>query len=481
MSDHCHNNGSSLEEPQNGSHHLALVPDSPCLQPLTYPGDSLAHHSSPQGTPVCKAYPSPVAKHEEVVAKGSLFLQTLGKFHATVGTKFMVPVIGGKELDLHLLYVEVTSRGGLQQVIKDRKWKDITAIFNFPPTATNASFVLRKYYISLLYHYEQVYFFGAQGQPIPPPAALPAPSPVSHSKNINELANPPSVEAKSLLKKRKRVDPMSSMGHPVTGVIDGKFENAYLITVMVGSEKLRGVLYEMPAGVSGEQFLQAPSCTNNSNNGDTASGVRPRRRRRRKDEMKKRDPDHPKPNRSGYNFFFAEQHTKLKALHPGKDREISKMIGDSWNKLTEEAKAVYQELGLKDKERYKSEMEEYRERQKAHSQDKGILVSRNEGSNQGLENHIKIQFQDQGVPLTRNEDSNQALDNNSDLLKHQPDQSLSLQLGIQGNGFKVAQLSDKAGMVGADMSIKQESLAGTKMSTEQENSQGSDCKNMVLG
>jgi hypothetical protein len=111
---------------------------------------------------------------------------------------------------------------------------------------------------------------------------------------------------------------------------------------------------------------------------------------------------------------------------------------------------------LKDKERYKSEMEEYRERQKVHSQD-------------------------QGVPLTRNEDSNQALDNNSDLLKHQPDQSLSLQVGIQGNGFKGAQLSDKAGMVGADMSIKRESLAGTKMSTELENSQGSDCKNMVLG
>jgi hypothetical protein len=37
------------------------------------------------------------------------------------------------------------------------------------------------------------------------------------------------------------------MGHPVTGVIDGEFENAYLIAMMVGSEKLRGVLYEMSA------------------------------------------------------------------------------------------------------------------------------------------------------------------------------------------------------------------------------------------
>ena len=115
-----------------------------------------------------------------------------------------------------------------------RKWKDITTIFNFPPTTTDASFVLHKYYITLLYHYEQVYFFGAQGQPIPPPAnlslhhvsnvllfpttcangivifylyfstAFPAPNHVSHSTNINELSNPSSVEAKYLLKKKKK-------------------------------------------------------------------------------------------------------------------------------------------------------------------------------------------------------------------------------------------------------------------------------------
>lgn len=39
----------------------------------------------------------------------------------------------------------------------------MTAVFNFPSTATNASFVLRKYYVSLLRHYEQIYFFKAQG------------------------------------------------------------------------------------------------------------------------------------------------------------------------------------------------------------------------------------------------------------------------------------------------------------------------------
>lgn len=48
------------------------------------------------------------------------------------------------------------------QIVRDRRWKEVTAVFNFPSTATNASFVLRKYYNSLLLHYEQIYYFKAQ-------------------------------------------------------------------------------------------------------------------------------------------------------------------------------------------------------------------------------------------------------------------------------------------------------------------------------
>lgn len=45
------------------------------------------------------------------------------------------------------------------QVIRDRRWKEITGAFRFPSSITSASFVLRKYYLSLLYHFEQVYYF----------------------------------------------------------------------------------------------------------------------------------------------------------------------------------------------------------------------------------------------------------------------------------------------------------------------------------
>ncbi|XVF33829.1 hypothetical protein REPUB_Repub18cG0004700 [Reevesia pubescens] len=35
-------------------------------------------------------------------------------------------------------------------------------VFRFPTTITSASFVLRKYYLSLLFHFEQDYYFRKQ-------------------------------------------------------------------------------------------------------------------------------------------------------------------------------------------------------------------------------------------------------------------------------------------------------------------------------
>ncbi|WOH13524.1 hypothetical protein DCAR_0833034 [Daucus carota subsp. sativus] len=269
-------------------------------------------------------YPQPLARYEDVVASGKLFMDTLGKLHATMGTKFMIPVIGGKDLDLHHLFVEVTSRGGIGRVLGEKRWKEVTATFSFPSSATNASFILRKYYLSLLQHYEQVYYFKAKGWT------------------------------------QSAVVPATAATPTVTGVIDAKFESGYLVTVTIGSETLRGVLYQIPQN-GADQVKQNISTGSKANDTATATGVQ-RRKRRKKCEMKKRDPAHPKPNRSGYNFFFAEQHARLKPMYPGKDRDISRMIGELWNKLNEPGKAVYQEKAVRDKERYRIEMDDYRER-----------------------------------------------------------------------------------------------------------------------
>nr|KJB30111.1 hypothetical protein B456_005G130200 [Gossypium raimondii] len=311
-------------------------------------------------------YPPPLARYEDVAACPKLFLSTLEKLHATMGTKFMIPIIGGKELDLHKLFVEVTSRGGIEKIIKERRWKEVTAIFNFPSTATNASFVLRKYYLSLLHHYEQIYFFKARGW-------VPVSSDPFRSQSITQIhtqgAIRPAIDVHAAAVQQPRVNIADSpaarqsttAGSPVIGVIDGKFESGYLVTVTIGSEKLKGVLYQ----ASDDAAPEAPHCygafSSQSVTPHATSGVQ-RRRRRKKSEIKRRDPAHPKPNRSGYNFFFAEQHARLKPLHPGQDREISRMIGEQWNKLTESEKSVYQEKALEDKERYRVEMEDYREK-----------------------------------------------------------------------------------------------------------------------
>ncbi|MCO5597268.1 hypothetical protein L7F22_051344 [Adiantum nelumboides] len=301
------------------------------------------------------AYPPALASHEAVVADRDLFYDTLNKFHASLGTRLSIPTIGGKELDLHLLYVEVSSRGGLEQVIRERKWKEVTVVFHFPPTTTSASFVLRKYYVSLLHHYEQVYFFGTQGSLVTPPvtASIPNQSPGHQSVDNGSMINNGLENGELVIKKRRRriedspqlqeADFAVPIGHAVSGVIDGKFERGYLVTVTVGTEKLRGILYHLPLENVTPQFASVSEMAKGVVM-DSAPEVRRRRRRRRKDEMPKKDPNAPKPNRSGYNFFFQEHRKRLKALHPDKDKELSKMIGELWNKQTEEERAITEQI-----------------------------------------------------------------------------------------------------------------------------------------
>ncbi|CAI8591665.1 unnamed protein product [Vicia faba] len=306
-------------------------------------------------TPIFHSYPEPLAKYDDVVANPKLFMVTLEKLHASMGTKFMIPIIGGKELDLCRLFIEVTSRGGIEKLMKERRWKEVTAAFNFPSTATNASFVLRKYYSSLLYHYEQIYYFRANRWTPAPSDSLDNQSTMTIPPSITQFLQPSPV-TQSVIFQKSGLNNASELpqGSSLAGVIDGKFESGYLVSVSLGSDILKGVLYESPKSIM----------INNNSVAGTALGVQRRRRRRKKSEIKRRDPAHPKPNRSGYNFFFAEQHARLKLLNQTMDKDISRMIGELWNNLKDSEKTVYQEMAIKDKERYKAEMDDYRDKLK---------------------------------------------------------------------------------------------------------------------
>ncbi|KAJ7966924.1 High mobility group B-like protein [Quillaja saponaria] len=297
-----------------------------------------------------KHYPAPLASHEDVVKDPLVFWDTLRRFHFVMGTKFMIPVIGGKELDLHILYVEVTRRGGFEKVVAEKKWREVGNMFMFSPTTTSASFVLRKHYYSLLYHYERVYLFKFQDAVHTPPASFP----VSNPSWRPELAI---VEYSP-----KQITDRPGSHNEATGMIEGKFDCGYLVSVKFGSEVLKGVLYHPEQSDPSTSVSQSHGAIVPYNPKPCRPGMRRRRRRSRR--RGGGDPNYPKPNRSGYNFFFAEKHYKLKALYPNREREFTKMIGQAWNSLSPEERVVYQNIGVKDKERYKRELGEYKEKMK---------------------------------------------------------------------------------------------------------------------
>ncbi|XP_028117029.1 putative high mobility group B protein 11 isoform X4 [Camellia sinensis] len=203
------------------------------------------HHSN-------KSYPPPEALYDQIVQNPDVFLAKLKGFHDSFGTRFKVPTMGGKALDLHRLFLEVTSRGGIEKVwyllrhcniefafgllctvdfqftyiesrkgifnpsnvIKDRRWKEVISVFNFPSTITSASFVLHP----------------ASRTPVNGSAA-------------------PYVLEDGATKNQRPVNLILEPGNTVSGTIDAKFDNGYLITVKLGSEKLKGVLYHTPSSL----------------------------------------------------------------------------------------------------------------------------------------------------------------------------------------------------------------------------------------
>ncbi|CAI5973295.1 unnamed protein product [Closterium sp. NIES-64] len=280
-----------------------------------------------------------------------------------MGGSLRIPQMGGRELDLHLLYREVTGRGGLMQVIADRKWRDVTIPFDFPPTTTSASYVLRKFYINLLHHFEQTYFFNRQGPLVPPP-------PLTHfprkrgARRMQGFEAPPPPQ-------------LANIGRNISGIIRSKCDNGYFITVPMGDQVLHGILYHPPSTASSSPFAppQPVSFLLNAFSLDSAlirsqtHGRRRRRKRRRRAELLAAAAGGvpgvvvpPKQNRTGYNFFFGEQRMKLKADMPDvPDREISRLIGQRWMALSPQDRIPYQEQAERDRKQHVAEMMEYNE------------------------------------------------------------------------------------------------------------------------
>ncbi|CAF2269519.1 high mobility group B protein 10 [Brassica rapa] len=125
------------------------------------------------------------------------------------------------------------------------------------------------------------------------------------------------------------------LGSKIEGIIDGKFDKGYLVTINMGPQELTGVLYH-----------SAPSETP--------------RRRKKKAKLCHVYSLRPKFPRSGYNFFFSEEYKRLKAANAEQEHYLAKEIGNNWRNLSPSDREVYQEKGAEDIERYKREMAVYK-------------------------------------------------------------------------------------------------------------------------
>lgn len=63
------------------------------------------------------------------------------------------PVLGGRRLDLYKIFQVVSASGGFDEVTKNRGWKQVGDIFQFPSTCTNSAYILKGVYIRNLVKY----------------------------------------------------------------------------------------------------------------------------------------------------------------------------------------------------------------------------------------------------------------------------------------------------------------------------------------
>mmetsp|Transcript_15454 Transcript_15454/g.63046 ORF Transcript_15454/g.63046 Transcript_15454/m.63046 type:complete len:321 (-) Transcript_15454:127-1089(-) len=87
------------------------------------------------------------------------FYHDLHEFMASVGQPIQrLPTLGFKELDLWVLYKEVTRRRGVDAVIAKKQWKEVADALNLPASCTDSGFRLRLHYTKYLEQYEKAHF-----------------------------------------------------------------------------------------------------------------------------------------------------------------------------------------------------------------------------------------------------------------------------------------------------------------------------------
>lgn len=105
----------------------------------------------------------------QVADDSNLFDQALSQLHKDLGTRYRVPFIPGSSVNLHRLYLEVISHGGVEQVAAQSLWPDVASAIGCVSPMRNLYDVLQQLYLDALFDFEQLYFHGQSGPALPRP------------------------------------------------------------------------------------------------------------------------------------------------------------------------------------------------------------------------------------------------------------------------------------------------------------------------
>jgi hypothetical protein len=108
------------------------------------------------------------------------FMRDIEAFNRELNRDYKIPIIGGGQLSLYALAMEVMKLGGLKNVVLNRAFRIVGQQLELPKSCTSAAFVLKNAYERLLYLYEQKLAFGIN--PTNPQRTIDMKSVVSETK-----------------------------------------------------------------------------------------------------------------------------------------------------------------------------------------------------------------------------------------------------------------------------------------------------------
>lgn len=158
--------------------------------PVSHPHVQLVPQYLPSPAAITSPHLSGYIPHKAVAERDS-FYSKLHAFRERIGQPIQrLPTLGFKELDLWVLYNEVTKRNGIDTVIANKQWKEVAEALQLPSSCTDSGFRLRLHYKKYLEAFERQYFKPtAPTKPLRPTKKRPSTSTPSAASATTQAAD----------------------------------------------------------------------------------------------------------------------------------------------------------------------------------------------------------------------------------------------------------------------------------------------------